>query len=240
MAGAAGRIADNYQTVQERISLAAAGRSVRLVCVTKYAEPAWVEALLAAGAAELGENLLPRAAERFAAWQAAGHSFARHLLGPQQSRKAALVPGSCDLFQALDREKFARLLQQELAGQSRTLDVLLEVNADAEAQKHGWLPGELPEALPALAAACPALQLRGLMAIPRQRQPDESAGAAERRLRATYSALRQLFDRIGPLLPRTGQWDTLSMGMSQDFTWAIAEGSTMVRVGSALFAGLEG
>jgi pyridoxal phosphate enzyme (YggS family) len=234
------RVADNLARVRERIGQAAAGKSIRLVCVTKYARHEWVEALLAAGAQELGESLLPQGAGRFSRLQAAGWDFKRHLIGAQQSRKVKLVPDACDLFQALDRAKTAELLQAELVSRDAVLPVLLEVNIDAEPQKHGYAPEGLEHAVSELSANCPQLELHGLMAIPRARGPQETPGQWEGRLRSSFRQMRTIFDRMAMRFPELTKWSTLSMGMSQDYAWAIAEGATMVRVGSALFSGLEG
>jgi PLP dependent protein len=234
------RIAENLAGVQARIDDAAQGREVTLCCVTKYAQTPWVEALLEAGASHLAENLLPNACERFTALRDGGYSFTRHLIGAQQSRKLKLVPGQFDVFQAVDRLKTAELLQQELVAQGAGLDVLIEVNIAREAQKHGVLESELPELLEMIETRGQAMRLRGLMAVPPWPQAYPSAAEYEQGTRRCFQELKRLFDTIGGKLRSAALWDSLSMGMSQDFTWAIAEGATIVRVGSALFEGLEG
>jgi pyridoxal phosphate enzyme (YggS family) len=240
VADTAAIIRQNLADVQGRIADAANGRELRLVCVTKYAQDGWVRELLSAGATDLGENLLPLARDRFAGWRLDYPAFTRHLLGAQQSRKAKLIPGACDMFQAVDRPEFAKLLQAVLQPEDLHLDVLIEINIDAEPQKHGFPASGLDAAMEKLNAEAPQLVLRGLMCIPKFRQADETATEFEVRTRDAYSTMAQLFARIRTSLRDPARWDTLSMGMSQDFTWAIEEGATMVRVGSALFAGLEG
>jgi pyridoxal phosphate enzyme (YggS family) len=240
VADIAATIAQNLADVEGRLAEAASGRSVQLVCVTKYARDEWIGSLLAAGATNLGENLLPGAETRFDAWQSQYGPFERHLLGPQQSRKAKLIPASCELFQALDRHEIASLLDTILEPTGQRLDVLIQVNIDAEPQKHGFAVNEMEAATLAIASSEPNLNLRGLMTIPKPRQVGEPTAEFERRTRQAYSTMAQLFAKIKVSLPAAACWDTLSMGMSQDFTWAIEEGATMVRVGSALFAGLEG
>lgn len=234
------QIAANLDRVQQGISAAAAGRSIRLVCVTKYASVEQALALLRAGAAELGENYLPGAAARFEQFRQAGRPFKRHLLGPQQSRKLRLIPDACDLYQALTSLNAAQQLHNELTRRERSLDVLLQINLDSEPQKPGWELEAVFDDLSILIAACPSLVTYGLMAIPMQRRPAESHTQYEDRTRGSFRRLRAMFDRIAAELPVGRSWSTLSMGMSQDYTWAIEEGATMVRVGSALFAGLEG
>lgn len=236
------RISENLERVRGQIDACAGGRRIRLVCVTKYARLEWVEALLEGGAEELGENLLPNAAERFAALKDSGFIFTAHLIGAQQSRKLRLIPGSFDMYQALDSREDADELQRRLS-EGQSLDVLLQVNVGNEQQKRGALPEQLDELLAHISTYCPGLGLRGLMAIPPGPQAYADAASFAAGSRRHFAAMRELFDRINRLnRPGVGvpAWDTLSMGMSQDFELAIAEGANMVRLGSALFEGLEG
>jgi pyridoxal phosphate enzyme (YggS family) len=231
------RIADNFGRIRAQIDNASQGRQVTLVCVTKYAELPSVEALLEAGATALGENRLPAGGERFEALRAAGYHFDRHLLGPPQSRKLKLVPGSFDMLQALDGMDSAEQLSALCVAAVETLDVLLQVNIGAEPQKHGLTPAELDAASETVASRCPGLSLRGLMAIPPGPAFYGSAIEFERGTRECFRQMRGLFDRISAQR-HSPQWDTLSLGMSHDYSWAIAEGATMVRIGSALFEGV--
>ncbi len=143
--GASQRIAENLVRVRACIADAAQGREITLVCVTKYASDAYVRALLEAGATDLGENLLPHSAERFSMLQAEGYRFTRHLIGAQQSRKIKVIPGSFDLFQAVDRAKTLQQLNEEQSARypGRRLDILLQVNIGFEPQKHGFEPHEI-------------------------------------------------------------------------------------------------
>lgn len=231
------RVAGNLARVQDNIG-SAGGQGVALVCVTKYAEDDWVRALLAAGATDLAENYLPRAAERFDELKAAGHSFRRHLIGPPQSRKVKLIPGHFDLVQAVDRIKIARMLNDCLAEDDERLDVLLQINIAREEQKHGVDPEQAEQACCEVLEHCPQLVLRGLMAVPPW--PDAYGGddEFERETRSHFRQMRALFDRIRTAYPAASGFDTLSLGMSLDYVWAVEEGATMVRVGSALYAGL--
>jgi pyridoxal phosphate enzyme (YggS family) len=232
------QIAANRQRVLDHIARAADGREVILVCVTKYAEDDWVRALLAAGATQLAENLLPRAAERFQQFFAEGQRFTRHLIGPPQSRKVKLIPGNFDLVQAVDRLKIAEMLNERLGESGETLDVLLEVNIALEEQKHGIRPEEISAAVGFVLAECPALKLRGLMAVPPWPDAYDSAQEFERETRRYFRQMYSLFDKMCVENPSVPGLDVLSLGMSQDYVWAVEEGATMVRVGSALFEGL--
>jgi PLP dependent protein len=233
-------VSANLARVREGILQVAQGRAVQLVCVTKYAQGEWVEALLDAGATDLAENLLPHSAERFAALYAAGRRFTRHLIGAQQSRKLKLIPGNFDWLQAVDSLKSAQLLERELAARSLTINALLQVNIGREPQKHGVAPEEAREVCAQLAAECPHLQLRGLMAVPPWPDAYPSMGEFERGTRDCFRQMREMFDTMPAGCSALSAWDTLSLGMSLDFVWAVEEGATMVRVGGALFEGLEG
>lgn len=233
-------IARNLGSVNKRILRASGGKPIPLCCVTKYARAEWLPSLLEAGATDLAENLLPAAVERFEALWAQGYRFTRHLIGAQQSRKLRQIPGRFDMYQAVDREKTAELLNAELLAQGLALDVLVQVNIGREEQKHGVEPEEAVEFCRMLRGRWPALRLRGLMAVPPWPQAYASDDEFERGSRDCFRQMRRLFDTIRASLPGSPEIDTLSLGMSLDYVWAIEEGATMVRVGSALFSGLEG
>jgi len=233
-------IARNLSSVNERILQASGGKLIPLCCVTKYARDEWVPFLLEAGASHLAENLLPTGAERFEALWEQGYRFTRHLIGAQQSRKLKLVPGRFDMYQAVDREKTAELLNADLLAQGLKLDVLVQVNIGQEEQKHGVAPEEAVDFCGVFRGRWPALRLRGLMAVPPWPQAYPSDDEFERGSRDCFRQMRRLFDTIRASHPGSPEIDTLSLGMSLDFVWAIEEGATMVRVGSALFVGLEG
>ncbi len=238
-------IRENYQSVCGAIERAANGRTVELVCVTKYAREEWLPLLLEAGARHLGENLLPAAAQRLGRLRNTPAQFSTHLLGAQQSRKLKDIAGAFDWYQALGSAAAADALERNSAEQSlpRKLKVLLQVNVGAEAQKQGADREAVEELAHHVAINCTALELRGLMAIPPGPAAYGSLSEFESGTRRHFAALRQMFDKIGTAVgPSSGvtAWDTLSMGMSQDYVWAVQEGATMVRVGTALFEGLEG
>jgi PLP dependent protein len=234
------RVAENYARVRAAIADAAPGRAVTMVCVTKYAQDEWVESLLDVGATDLAENRLPDGAVRFDDLYASGRRFSRHLVGAQQSRKLKLIPGHFDWLQALDRMDSALALAGYLAESSITLEVLLQVNIAREESKHGFMPEEVEDACALTLERYPQLSLRGLMAIPPSPSAYISRAEFERGSRMHFRQMYELFARIRNNHPSAPQLDTLSLGMSQDYVWAIEEGATMVRVGSALFEGLEG
>lgn len=230
----------NYDLVTGKIAAAASGRPVQLICVTKYAQMPWIEALLNCGAENLAENRLPDGLNRFDELRARGYSFTAHLIGPQQSRKLKLIPGNFDWYQALDSVEAARKLQELTSEAQQALQVLLQVNIATEPQKHGVSPEEAVQCCGTIFERCPALRLRGIMAIPPWPEAYAGPGEFESGTRVYFRQMKGLFDKISSYYKDRSEFDTLSLGMSQDFVWAIEEGATMVRVGSALFEGLEG
>lgn len=233
-------ISANLAHIRTRIAEAAtrAGRSpdeVLLLAVSKTHPPAAIEQAWAAGQTAFGENLVEEAWNKFAdpatatgfAYRTAGETSALHLIGPIQSRKAAPAV-SCRpvLIHAVDRLKIALKLDRAAAEAGVLLDVLLEVNIAGEASKAGFTPAEASDAA-ATIVILPRLRIRGLMAIPPY-EPDPEAA------RPYFAALRGLRDQLAVRYGQT-DWRHLSMGMSHDFEAAIAEGATIVRVGTAIF-----
>ena len=214
-------IASAWNDVTARIARAAPRGGVMLVAVSKTHPPEAIRALAACGARAFGENYVQEALGKQAAL--ADLALVWHAIGPLQSNKAREVAQHFDWLQTLDRAKLIEPLARHRDAGSAPLNVLIQVNIDDEASKSGCAPGDVRE-LADLVAAHPTLRLRGLMAIPapldfvRRRE-------AFRRMRALFEALASEHAAV----------DTLSMGMSDDFELAIAEGATMVRVGSALF-----
>ncbi len=230
MAGEGGEgYAERLAAVRARIAsaCAAAGRDpaeITLLAVSKRHPDAAVRALAAQGLVDFGENLVQ-------AWSARLTSLPDlqvrwHLIGPIQTNKAKVIAaGRPHLLHTLDRPALVDALEARLTGPP--LDVLLQVNVDREPQKAGCLPEEA-DALADRVAASPALRLRGLMTIPR---PSDEADP-----RPAFAALRGLGERLQDRIdPAGGASPILSMGMSDDLEAAIAEGSTLVRVGTALF-----
>jgi hypothetical protein len=215
-------IHDNLQAVRQRIGSAAqaAGRDPRdvtLLAVSKTHPAALVEQALAAGQRAFGENYVQEAAEKMDAL--AGQSVEWHLIGPLQSNKTRVVAARFDWVQSVDSEKIARRLSGQRSGDLPPLNVLIQVNVSGEGSKSGVAPAEVAGLALAI-SKMPRLKLRGLMAIP---EPGADV-SRYRELRALYEELQGAFG-----------FDTLSVGMSDDLELAIAEGSTMVRIGTAIF-----
>jgi pyridoxal phosphate enzyme (YggS family) len=213
-------IGENLQAVRERIGRAAEAarrdaRSVSLLAVSKTHPPVLVAEAYAAGQQAFGENYVQEAIEKMAALP----ELEWHLIGPLQSNKTKLVAERFDWVQTLDREKVARRLSEQRPATVAPLNVLIQVNASGEATKSGVAFNELAN-LAKVVSTLPRLRLRGLMAIP-------EPGAPRERYREVRDAYRDLAEAFG--------FDTLSMGMSDDLELAIAEGATMVRVGTAIF-----
>ena len=222
-------IADNIGTVQARIRQAcvAAGRpveTVTLLAVSKRFPPEAVREAAAAGQRCFGENQVQEGVDKIVALRASGEPLEWHLIGPLQSNKTRLAAEHFDWVHSVDRLKIAQRLSEQRPAHLAPLQVCLQVNISGETSKSGLRPDEVPELAHAV-AALPGLSLRGLMAI-----PEPAADFAAQR--APHRALRELLARL-----QTGglALDTLSMGMSADLEAAIAEGATIVRVGSAIF-----
>jgi pyridoxal phosphate enzyme (YggS family) len=218
-------LADALHEVLQKLENAAlgAGRPVpRLLAVSKTQAATAVAELAAAGQRAFGENYVQEALAK--QQNLNDPSLEWHLIGHLQSNKAAVAAAAFDWVQTLDRNKLVPLLAAARGEHRPPLNVLIQVNIDDEASKHGCRPADVP-ALAAAVAPQPRLVLRGLMAIPAP-VPDR-----ERR-RAAFRRMKALFDALAAQYP---QADTLSMGMSDDYTIAVEEGATMVRVGTALF-----
>ncbi|HZL44709.1 MAG TPA: YggS family pyridoxal phosphate-dependent enzyme [Opitutaceae bacterium] len=213
--------------VREKIAAACrqAGRNpseVQLLAVTKTHPPAAVEYAARYGFAAVGENRVQEAVGKRAQCTAA---IRWELIGHLQSNKAALAAAHFDRIQSVDSLKLLTLLDRAAGEQGRRLPVLLQINAGQDPDKFGAEPAEAPRLLDA-ALALPHLQVDGLMTIA---PLSEDPAVAQR----TFAALRRLRDE---LTARTGApLRELSMGMTGDLTLAVAEGSTLVRVGTALF-----
>jgi hypothetical protein len=201
--------------------------SVTLVAVSKTFPASHVLALARCGQRHFGESYVQEALEKLAAVRAAAPDLPLqwHFVGPIQSNKTRPVAEHFDWVQSVDRLKIAERLSEQRPADLPPLNVLLQVNISGEASKRGVAPEDVPPLARAV-SAMPRLRLRGLMAIP---EPEDDP----RRQRAPLAAMKRLYD----CLRAAGHegWDTLSMGMSADLEAAVAEGATMVRVGTALF-----
>ena len=216
-------IGDNLQAVLQRIAraAAAAGRDpggVTLLAVSKTHPAALIEQALAAGQRAFGENYVQEALEKMDAL-AGGKGIEWHLVGPLQSNKTRLAAARFDWVHTVESEKTARRLSGQRSGNLPPLNVLIQVNVSGEATKSGVAPAEV-EPLSRAVSVLPRLKLRGLMAIP-------EPGADRGRFHEVKVVFEKLKGKFG--------FDTLSMGMSDDMETAIAEGATMVRIGTAIF-----
>lgn len=220
---------ENLIAVQERITKACAqaGRdpaTVQLMPVTKRHPVEAVKLAAEAGLRRIGENRVQEAAAKRA--EAEGQEVLWEIIGPVQSNKARLAVETADRIQTVDRLKLVRLFDR-LAGErgGAPMPILLQVNVGEDPAKHGCAVEETPWLLEA-ALAAPNLHVEGLMTIG-ELSTEESV------VRRTFARLRELRDKLeaeaGQALPE------LSMGMTGDLEWAIEEGSTLVRVGTALF-----
>lgn len=196
--------------------------SVRLLAVSKWQPAEAVRAAHAAGQCAFGENYVQEGLAKRAAL--ADLPLEWHLIGPLQSNKTREVAEHFDWVQSVDREKIARRLSDQRPDGLPPLQVCLQVNIDGEDSKSGCSPADLP-ALVRTIMGLPRLQLRGLMCIPRPGNKDALAALAKTR--------QDLLASIPGLDAAT--FDTLSMGMSEDLEAAVAAGSTMVRIGTAIF-----
>jgi pyridoxal phosphate enzyme (YggS family) len=194
----------------------------RLLAVSKTQPAEAIARLAEAGQRAFGENYVQEALGKIGAL--AGRGLEWHLIGHLQSNKCREVATHFDWVQSLDRPKLVDELARHRAPDGEPLNILVQVNPDGEAGKSGCDPAQV-DALAERVAASPRLRLRGLMAIP-EPHPDMAVR------RATFARMAQYFSTLRSSHPGV---DTLSMGMSDDFELAIAEGATMIRIGTALF-----
>jgi PLP dependent protein len=222
-------IANNLQSVRERMAAACAGaqrpvNEVTLLAVSKTFGPDAVREAFAAGQLAFGENYIQEAVEKIALLGDLPVQW--HCIGPIQSNKTRLVAAHFDWAHTIDRLKVAQRLSEQRPQEMPPLQVCIQVNVDGGATKSGAAPNEVLE-LAREVARLPRLVLRGLMTIP------EAAAdfAAQKAVHLKAKALFEELKAAGLAL------DTLSMGMTADLEAAIAAGSTMVRVGTAIFGG---
>ena len=224
-------IESHLQTVRDRIRHACAvvGRDVTqvtLLAVSKTQPSEAVAQAAAAGQRAFGENYVQEGVEKILALREMlpDLPLSWHCIGPLQSNKTRVVAEHFDWVQSVDRLKIAQRLSEQRPATLAPLQICLQVNVDGGANKSGVSPAELP-ALAQAVAQLPGLRLRGLMCIPEP--ADSEAGQ-----RVVFDQARALFDDLNQ---QGLALDTLSLGMSDDLDAAIASGSTLVRVGRAIF-----
>jgi pyridoxal phosphate enzyme (YggS family) len=222
-------IADNIQQVHARVARACVltsrpVESVTLLVVTKTFGPASVREAVAAGERRFGENYVAEGTAKIAALADLRDEIEWHLIGPLQSNKTRVVAEQFDWVHSVDRLKIAQRLADQRPANLPPLQICLQVNISGETSKSG-LPIDDVLAVALEIDALPRIRLRGLMAIPEPAADFESQRAPHRKLRELLDTLRAEGLAV----------DTLSMGMSADLEAAIAEGATMVRIGTAIF-----
>ncbi len=224
---------DNLHAVQARIATACAAsarsaNSVQLMAVSKTFSADDVRQVAACGQRDFGENYIQEGVDKIIALQGGAQVLVWHCIGPIQSNKTKLVAEHFDWAHTVDRLKIAQRLNDQRPAHLAPLNVCLQVNIDGGETKSGIAPANVL-VLAAEVAKLPRLVLRGLMTI-----PDPVAGF-ERQV-AVHAKARALFDEVKAALNQP-QFDTLSMGMTGDLEAAVHAGSTMVRVGTAIFGG---
>ncbi len=224
-------IEENLQQVRQRITRSChdAGRpeqSVTLLAVAKTFGATDVRQAHAAGQCDFGENYVQEALAKIDPLSDLRAQLRWHLIGPLQSNKTRVVAEQFDWVHSVDRLKIAQRLAEQRPATLAPLQLCLQVNISGEASKSGLLPGEVAAVAQAV-AQLPAerVRLRGLMAIPEPAEDFEAQRLPHRALRELLATLNQ----TGLAL------DTLSMGMSADLEAAVAEGATIVRIGTAIF-----
>ena len=220
-------LADNIAKLLERVRLAAeksqrAAGDIRVLAVSKTHPAEAIRAAHRHGLDHFGESYLQEALAKIAALAELPVTW--HFIGPIQSNKTRSIAEHFAWVHSVDRGRIARRLSDQRPGDLPPLQVCLQVNISGEQSKSGVDPQDLPR-LAAEVLELPRLRLRGLMAIP-------APTGDPARQRAAFSRLRGQLAQLGALAPGL---DTLSMGMSDDLEAAIAEGATIVRVGSGIF-----
>ena len=224
-------IQQNVLRIQHRIEAACqqAGRAsntVRLLAVSKTKSVAEISTAFEAGQSAFGENYVQEGVDKIQYFQAQGLQLEWHFIGPLQSNKTRLVAEHFDWMQTLERAKIADRLNEQRPADKAPLNVLIQINISDEETKSGISPHEMLN-LAKHIENLPHLRLRGLMAIPAPTENIAEQESAFKKMAALFEQLKQAF----PAQPI----DTLSMGMTDDMPSAIKCGSTMVRIGTAIF-----
>ena len=223
------KIADRLQSALETIDKAAQSvnrqpNEIRLLAVSKTKPAMMVQEAWQAGQRAFGENYVQEGLQKIQdCRELSGIQW--HLIGPLQSNKCKPVAEHFDWVQSVDRRKIAQRLNDNRPANLAPLNVCLQVNISGESSKSGLSAEQVKSLAQEIHDAMPRLCLRGLMAIPSNTDDDARLSAEFKQMQALFSQLQQSYDRV----------DTLSMGMSGDMAQAIANGSTMVRIGTAIF-----
>ena len=223
------KVVSNWQQVTQQLEQACqqADRSINevsLLAVSKTKPAEMIIALAEQGQRDFGENYLQEAVEKITKLQKLSETknIVWHYIGSIQRNKTRDIAEHFDWVQTVERDIIAKRLNEQRPDNMSPLKVLIQLNIDDEDSKSGCLPEQLPELI-ATIKGYERLQLRGLMIIPAKVDTD------------AFNRTKQLFEQIKQAHPELTAWDTLSMGMSGDMTEAVASGSTMLRVGTAIF-----
>jgi len=219
-------ISENLSRIQQQIEQISAEyqrENVRLLAVSKTKPVQAIEEAIRAGQCAFGENYVQEGVEKIA-YFSGNKSLEWHFIGPLQSNKSRLVAEHFDWIQTVDRFKIAERLNDQRPEHLPPLNVLIQINISDESSKSGIQPEEM-FSLAEKISQFPRLKLRGLMAIPKPESEPEQQKIALRKMKDLFNRLQQQFESV----------DTLSMGMSDDMASAIECGSTMVRIGTAIF-----
>lgn len=219
-------ISQNLAQIQQQIESLSAQfqrENVRLLAVSKTKPVSAIEEAIQAGQKAFGENYVQEGVEKIAYFNQQA-DLEWHFIGPLQSNKTKLVAAHFDWIQTVDRLKIAQRLSEQRPAGKAPLNVLIQINISDEASKSGIAPEEML-VLAKEIALLPNLKLRGLMAIPKPEHEPAQQKIALSKMQQLFNRLQTEFEGI----------DTLSMGMSDDMAAAIECGSTMVRIGTAVF-----
>ena len=219
-------ISENLSRIQQQIEQISAKyqrENVRLLAVSKTKPVQAIEEAIRAGQCAFGENYVQEGVEKIT-YFSGNKSLEWHFIGPLQSNKSRLVAEHFDWIQTMDRFKIAERLNDQRPEHLRPLNVLIQINISDESSKSGIQPEEM-FSLAEKISQFPRLKLRGLMAIPKPESEPEQQKIALRKMKDLFNRLQQRFESV----------DTLSMGMSNDMASAIECGSTIVRIGTAIF-----
>lgn len=223
-------IAHNLAQVRDKISAAAtrcgrASEEITLLAVSKTKPASAIAEAIDAGQRAFGENYVQEGVDKIRYFQEQGNTDLQwHFIGPLQSNKSRLVAEHFDWCHTVDRLRIATRLNDQRPSEMQALNVLIQINISDENSKSGIALSEL-DALASEVAALPRLILRGLMAIPAPESSYERQFAVAQQMAVAFEALKARYNTV----------DTLSLGMSDDMEAAIAAGSTMVRIGTAIF-----
>ena len=223
-------IAHNLAQVRDKISAAAtrcgrASEEITLLAVSKTKPASAIAEAIDAGQRAFGENYVQEGVDKIRYFQEQGNTGLQwHFIGPLQSNKSRLVAEHFDWCHTIDRLSIATRLNDQRPAEMPALNVLIQINISDENSKSGIALSEL-DALAAEVDALPRLTLRGLMAIPAPESSYERQFAVAQQMAVAFGALKARYETV----------DTLSLGMSDDMEAAIAAGSTMVRIGTAIF-----